>query len=180
MRIIAGTYRRRTIRVPKGNVTRPTTDRTREAIFNIVSHRLDLEQSRVLDLFAGTGSLGLEAISRGALSVHFVEQNPAVIALARENADSLDTGLPCSFERADVLSFLARGVREPFNLILADPPYDLDVLAALPDKVLPFLAPGGVFILEHDRRIFFEDHPAYEQSRPYGRTIVSIFTVPES
>lgn len=180
MRIIAGTYKRRTLKVPKGNVTRPTTDRTRESIFNIVVHRLDMPSTRVLDLFAGTGSLGLEAMSRGAESVLFVEHNSSVLAVAKENADTLDMDMACRFERSDVLSFLARGVREPFDLILADPPYELDDMAGLPDKVLPFLSPGGLFVLEHDRRIFFEEHPSFEQSRPYGRTIVSLFTVPQS
>lgn len=175
MRIIAGTYRRRIIKAPKGDLTRPTTDRTRESLFNLLEHRMDVKGARVLDLFAGSGSLGLEAISRGAAQVHFVDNNPVVLAVARENADSLDEGLPCTYERADVDKALARKSTASYDLVLADPPYDWAGMAELPDRIAPLLCAGGVFVLEHDKRIFFDRHPALDVSRPYGRTIVSIF-----
>lgn len=178
MRIIAGTYRRRTIKAPKGDLTRPTTDRTRESLFSLVEHRLPMDGAKVLDLFAGSGSLGLEAISRGAGRVHFVEHNSQVLATARENAHALDQDLPCTFERADVRTFLERRPSTCYDLIFADPPYEWDGMKDIPDRIPPFLCEGGLFVLEHDKRIFFDDHPALDVSRAYGRTIVSIFRYP--
>ncbi len=87
MRIIAGRLRRRVLRAPRGTLTRPTSDRTRESIFNLLASRLDLDGAVVLDLFAGTGALGLEAVSRGAAAVTFVELNGHVLKYTRQNAD---------------------------------------------------------------------------------------------
>ncbi len=175
MRIIAGTYRRHTLKAPSGHATRPTTDRTREALFNLVVSRLPLGEAHVLDLFAGTGALGLEAVSRGAAHVTFVEQQGAVLRYARENAEALgveDQGL---FLQQDAVAFLERYSGPPFDLIMADPPYELAAMARLPGLALPHVRPHGLFTLEHDTRIFFDEHPALETSRPYGRTIVSVF-----
>ena len=175
MRIIAGRLRRQHLRAPRGNLTRPTSDRTRESIFNLVEHRLDLQGADVLDLFAGTGALGLEAISRGAAAVTFIEQTADVLKYARQNADDLGVADACWFLRADVIRYLERYNGPAFDLILADPPYDLEAMARLPDLALPHLKPGGLFILEHDKRIHFKDHPNVDTARPYGRTIVSVF-----
>lgn len=178
MRIITGTYRRRTIKAPKGDLTRPTTDRTRESLFSLVEHRHALDGAKVLDLFAGSGALGLEAISRGAERVHFVESNPVVLDVARANAAALDDDLPCTFERADVRTFLERRPSTCYDVIFADPPYEWDGMKDIADRIPPFLCPGGLFVLEHDKRIFFDDHPSLDVSRAYGRTIVSIFRYP--
>ena len=147
-------------------------------MFSLVEHRRPLDDAKVLDLFAGSGSLGLEAISRGAQRVHFVEQNPLVLAVARENAEALDNDLPCTFERADVRAFLDRRPTSCYDVIFADPPYEWDGMKDIPDRIRPFLCPEGLFVLEHDKRIFFDDHPALDVSRAYGRTIVSIFRYP--
>ncbi len=175
MRIIAGRLRRRALRAPKGLLTRPTTDRVREALFNLIDSRLDLNGAVVLDLFAGTGSLGLEAVSRGAAAVSFVELQARVLKLTRQNAADLDVTDLCWFLRADAVSYLERYNGPPFDLILADPPYDLEALPRLPDLAVPHLKPGGLFLLEHDARLSFDDHPHLDTSRPYGRTIVSVF-----
>ncbi len=175
MRIIAGRLRRRTLRAPKGLLTRPTTDRVREAIFNLLESRLAVEGAHVLDLFAGTGSLGLEAISRGAAAVSFVEQQSKVLKVARQNAEDLAVADHCWFLRADAVAYLKRYQGPAFDLILADPPYDLEALSQLPELAVPHLKPEGLFVLEHDARLRFEDHPHLDTSRPYGRTIVSIF-----
>ena len=175
MRIIAGRLRRRVLRAPKGYLTRPTSDRTRESIFNLLTSRRDLDGARVLDLFAGTGALGLEAISRGAATAAFVEKQPHVLKFARLNADDLDVAAQCWFLRADAVAYLNRYNGPPFDIVFADPPYDLAALPDLPDLAVPHLNPDGLFVLEHDARLAFDDHPRLDVSRPYGRTIVSIF-----
>lgn len=175
MRIIAGHLRRRPLASPKGHLTRPTTDRTREAIFNLVASRLDLVGADVLDLFAGTGAIGLEAVSRGAAAVTFIEQSSQVLKFARQNAEALGVADHCTFLRADAVSYLERYGGPPYDAIFADPPYELDGLRRLPDLALPHLKSHGLFVLEHDNRLAFDDHPCLDTSRPYGRTIVSIF-----
>ena len=178
MRIIAGRLKRRTLRAPRGHLTRPTTDRTRESLFSLVESRLDLAGADVLDLFAGTGALGFEAISRGAAVVTFVEQNGAVLKVARRNAADLEVEEASVFIRSDAVAYLERYGGPPFDLILADPPYTLEALPRLPDLALPHLKPGGLFVLEHDRRHGFDDRPELDTSRPYGRTTVSVFEAP--
>ncbi len=176
MRIIAGRLRRRTLHAPTGNQTRPSTDRTREAIFNLVASRIDLEDADVLDLFAGTGALGLEAVSRGAQVATFVELDAAVLKVARRNADTLGVADSAVFVRADAVAYVRRYSGPPYSLILADPPYDLKDLAALPDLALPHVREDGLFVLEHDIHDSFDSHPHLETSRAYGKTVVSIFS----
>lgn len=176
MRIIGGRLQRRTLKSPKGHLTRPTSARTRESIFNLVESRLDLVDADVLDLFAGTGALGLEAISRGAGRVTFVETQGRVLGISRENAEDLEVDDQCWFLRADAVTYLERYSGPPFDVIFADPPYDLEEMHRMPDLGIVPLKPHGLFVLEHDSRIFFDDHPHLDTSRPYGRTIVSIFS----
>jgi 16S rRNA (guanine(966)-N(2))-methyltransferase RsmD len=175
MRIIAGRLRGRTLLAPPGHATRPTTDRVREALFNLLAARRSLEGARVLDLFAGTGALGLEALSRGAAAAVFVEAHAPTLRRARRNAEALGVAAACTFLRADAVAWLRRPAAVRFDLVFADPPYDLDALPALPDLARPHLSPGGLFALEHDARHDFASHPALVVSRPYGRTVVSIF-----
>lgn len=175
MRIIAGRLKRQSLKAPKGHLTRPTSDRTRESIFNLLESRLMLEGADVLDLFAGTGALGLEAVSRGAAAVAFVEHNSQVLKIARQNAADLGVADHCWFVRGDAIRYLERYNGPPFDVIFADPPYSLEAMARLPDLALPHVKPHGRFVLEHDKRIFFDEHPRLDTSRPYGRTIVSVF-----
>ncbi|MEX1055798.1 MAG: RsmD family RNA methyltransferase, partial [Rhodothermales bacterium] len=175
MRIISGRLARRKLVSPKGYLTRPTMSQTRESLFHLVESRMSLHDADVLDLFAGTGALGFEAISRGAASVSFVENTSKVLQYARKNAEDLDVEEYCGFIRADAVSYLERYSGRPFDLILADPPYDLPAISRLPDLALRHVKPEGLFVLEHDRRLSFNDHPALDTSRPYGRTFVSIF-----
>ena len=176
MRIIAGSLRRRALHVPPGLLTRPSTERVREAIFNLVTHRVPLQDTAVLDLFAGTGALGLEAISRGAEKVVFVESHPRVLRAARDNALQLNVAHQCTFIQQDALTYLARLKGISYDVIFADPPYTLEKMEQLPAMVIPHVKPHGRFILEHDARISFATHPLLDCSRPYGRTIVSIFS----
>ena len=179
MRIIGGKFKRHTLRSPEGDEARPTTDRSREAIFNLVQHRVNLVGANVLDLFAGTGALGLEALSRGATSVIFVDTSQRLLELARRNAAALEDDLPCTFVRQDALAFLENQVdRRPgatFDLILADPPYDWPNTSRLVDLAMKVLAPEGLFVLEHDCRIAFSEHVNLETERSYGRTHISLF-----
>lgn len=169
-------YRRRLLKSPPGKLTRPSTDRVREAMFSLVESRTVLEEGRILDLFAGTGALGLEALSRGAHSAVFVEQSPAVLRIARENARLLGADSQCTFLCADAVSFLQRTSMEPFDVVFADPPYTFPDVEALPELARSHLSEDGLFVLEHDSGKRFDDNTAgLETSRTYGRTIVSIF-----
>ncbi len=175
MRIIAGRFKRHALKAPEGHRTRPTTSRTRESLFNLVQSRMSLAGAEVMDLFAGTGALGLEAISRGAGFVTFVEMKPDVLAVARENAARLGVEAQGLFVRLDAVAFMEQYGGPAVDLIMADPPYTLEAMRRLPDLALPHLNPGGLFTLEHDTHHFFDEHPNLDTSRPYGRTIVSVF-----
>ena len=174
MRITGGAFARRTIDAPRGDRTRPTTDRVREALFSALGSRTALSGARVLDLFAGSGALGLEALSRGAAHATFVEQHAPTLAVARRNVAALGVEAQATFVRADALAYLGRAPGA-FDLVLADPPYGLAALAALPDTARPLLAPGGLLVLEHDDRHAFEHADGWRQSRTYGGTVVSLF-----
>ncbi|HEY6171082.1 MAG TPA: 16S rRNA (guanine(966)-N(2))-methyltransferase RsmD [Candidatus Kapabacteria bacterium] len=151
MRIISGTYRSRTIITPKGDATRPTTDRARESLFNILSHSFDLEGIRVLDLFAGSGAFGLESLSRGASHVTFVENDRKALEAIAANIKAFDTEDITTVIRQDVYKWLS-GASKTYDLVFADPPYDDDrTLAQLPDILFSrgLLLPNSVVICEH-------------------------------
>ena len=179
MHIIAGSLRRRRLHVPKGLRTRPTTGRVREAVFSMLESRRPLVGTSVLDLFAGTGSLGLEAISRGARSVLFVERRADVLSIARRNAVNLGVDDQCRFRCSDAIAFVSRYCGPPYDVVFADPPYDFDGLSLLLDHVMVYLAPGGYIVLEHDRRVSFASHPRIDTTRSFGSTVVSVFSQPD-
>ncbi|NVD44026.1 16S rRNA (guanine(966)-N(2))-methyltransferase RsmD [Altererythrobacter sp. HHU K3-1] len=135
MRIIAGEWRGRKLAVPKGDNTRPTADRTRETLFNMLASRLgDFEGLSVADLFAGSGALGFEALSRGARQCLFVERDPDAVAAIRNNIASLDARSRCRVEQASVLH-LAPG-KMAHDLILLDPPYGTGAGSVALDRLL--------------------------------------------
>lgn len=175
MRIIAGQYRRRTLLAPLGKETRPTTDQTREAIFNLVCARLDLNQVDVLDLFCGTGALGLEAMSRGAGSLIGIDNNTKTLAVALQNAQSLDPEMNARFLQADAYQWIKSQNKGGFQLILADPPYEHSDLERLVNASVDLLSPEGLFVLEHDRSKSFEGNAYLMVSRTYGKSAVSLF-----
>ncbi len=175
MRIIAGALRRRTISVPPGLDVRPTTDRTREAIFSMIYGRVDLSSACVLDLFAGSGALGFEAISRGAGHVTFVERSARIASVIRENAQHLNVEAQVDILIEHVERFVARANPSVYDVVLADPPYTFREVEALPDRLLGLVAPDGLLILEHDGRYDFRDHNDLIVTRAYGRTTVSLF-----
>jgi 16S rRNA (guanine966-N2)-methyltransferase len=152
VRIIAGAWRGRTIEAPPGQATRPTADRVRETLFSMLTSRLgSFEDLRVADLFAGSGALGLEALSRGAVSATFVESDAKASAVIRRNADKLGAS-----DRVQVLggSALALARAQPFDLIFADPPYGPGSGSAAAEAVVTagWLAPGGWMSVETDRK----------------------------
>jgi 16S rRNA (guanine(966)-N(2))-methyltransferase RsmD len=149
VRIIAGALKGRRLSAPRFEGVRPTSDKLRETLFNVVASRVS--GARVLDLFAGTGALGLEALSRGAAHVTFVERDPRAIAVIADNIARCGVGDRAAIVRAAV-ERAAERVAGDFDLILADPPYDLDDPAALLAAFAPRLARGGLLVLEHARR----------------------------
>lgn len=157
MRVIAGTYRSRPLTAPPGFSTRPTSDRLRETLFNVLAPRM--QDAAFLDLYAGSGAVGIEAISRGAARVAFVERAAPVLKVLRANLDRLGITQDFRIHSGNVVSFL-RGPRSgasEFNIIFLDPPYDAPaeyaaVLALLGGEASTFLAQGAVVIAEHRKK----------------------------
>jgi 16S rRNA (guanine966-N2)-methyltransferase len=143
MRIVAGSFRGRPIAAPRGRATRPTADRARQALFNVLEHAawsFSLEGARVLDLFAGSGALGLEALSRGAGFCLFVDTDDDAREAIRNNAEGLGVAPLIRFEAKDAARLGARPADQPpFSLAFLDPPYGADLLA----PALAGLAAGG-------------------------------------
>ncbi|PPK98548.1 16S rRNA (guanine966-N2)-methyltransferase [Kineococcus xinjiangensis] len=173
-RIVAGAAGGRTLRVPPGAGTRPTSDRVREALFSRLEALDVVDGARVLDLYAGSGALGLEAVSRGAASAVLVESARAAAAVARANAAAL--GLPEVRVVADrVERYLAAASPAGFDLVFADPPYPLGEqdLAAVLAALAPALAPRALVVVERSSRSPEPTWPAgweVEDSRRYGET----------
>lgn len=179
MRIISGKYRGKRLNPPAGFSARPTTDFARESLFNILATRYDFEGLHVLDLFAGTGSIGLEFASRGASSVTMVEVNYKHYDFIRNTLSSLD--LPgTKVVHTNTRTFI-RGCHSKFDIIFADPPYDLEWLAEIPDLVLGsnLLNKDSVFILEHPKGTSFTGHPLFREHRNYGSVNFSLFSEEE-
>ena len=147
MRIIAGTHRGRTLQGPPDATARPTSDSLRETLFNILGP--SVRGAAVLDAFAGTGAVGLEALSRGAARVTFIERDPRVIRVLKENIRRCGAENACAIVNRDVL---AAGVSGPFDVVFLDPPYEAKDLEAALVVAAGVVAPGGRVILEHSRR----------------------------
>ena len=191
MKIITGQYGGRRFDPPRNLSARPTTDLAKQALFNILQNRMDLEGCRALDLFSGTGSISFELLSRGAAYVVSVELGHTQQQFIQKVAEQLN--VPRNRHqliRGDVFRYLnappAMSVgasapsAAPFDLIFADPPYDLAELDKLPDLVLQpgWLAPEGIFILEHGKASDFSSHPLFQELRTYGAVHFSFFQHP--
>lgn len=182
MRIISGKYGRRRFDVPRTFRARPTTDMAKENLFNILANRVDWETTDALDLFAGTGSLGFEMLSRGARSVTAMEREEAHVAFIRQVAEVL-ADPRYRVLRLDVLKWLRHLVAAPseerpqYRVIVADPPYDMPELPELPDLVLRagLLAPDGLLVQEHSGQVRFDDRPGFVEERHYGAVHFSFF-----
>jgi 16S rRNA (guanine966-N2)-methyltransferase len=182
MRIVGGKFRGREIQGPTALSTRPTSDRVRESIFNILAHGINdftLEDARVMDLFAGTGALGLEAISRGAKFCLFVEEDASARGVIRNNTDACGVIGQCKIWRRDATDLGPSAPQSPYNLIFIDPPYDKN----LGEKALKslvnggWLAAGAIIVLEEAEKATLEDQNGLTKidQRTYGDTQVIIF-----
>jgi 16S rRNA (guanine966-N2)-methyltransferase len=177
MRIVAGKFRGARIEAPKGLDTRPTLDRVREALFNVLEHgppRFDLEGARVLDLFAGSGALGLEAISRGALFSLFVENRAEARAAIRRNVEVLGLTGATKIWRRDATKLGARGTISPFDLAFLDPPYGRGLgeqaLAAMVEGA--WLRANAIVVMEERANMDVALPAGFEKidARTYGDT----------
>ena len=171
MRIVGGRFGGRRLAAPPGRSTRPTADRVRQALFSILG---PLDGVRVLDLYAGTGALGLEALSRGAGAVTFVERDPKAVRGITANLAAL--GAEAGVVRRDALAFLRDVAGGPFELVLCDPPYSLAPRVARPLSELlpPLLSPDARIVTESDRRSPLELGLPLETERTYGDTRIAV------
>lgn len=185
MRITGGTLRSRRLVAPKGDLTRPTTDRVREALFSALIARGALPSgARVLDLYAGTGALSFDALSRGASFAVLVDKDRAAAAAIRDNAAQLGVASQVQLLHAPVdkaLSTLARGTAPAFDLVFVDPPYARVASPELSQELaqcVTWLTSDGVLVLEHGKRDPAPMVPglAWDETRAYGDTHVSLGT----
>ncbi len=176
MRIVAGTHRGSRIAAPKGTHTRPTSDRTREAVYNLVG---PVDGATVLDLFAGSGALGLEALSRGAARCVFVEADRDACRVIRENLEKLHlVGALVLCQDAFRTLRDEQAAGRVYDLVLADPPYSLweSVADRLAEAVGPVLAPGGLLVIETAARVEPQLPFDLVTSRRYGSARITLFT----
>lgn len=175
MRIIGGVLKGKTINPPTFYKARPTTDFAREGLFNVLGNEYEFEDLKVLDLFGGTGAISYEFASRGAARVWCVEMARENASFIKKEAERL--GLDnVTMVRDNVFDFLPI-CHEKFDLVFADPPYALDGLETIPDKVFAadILHPECYFILEHGDEHSFTSHPRFKKEKVYGRVHFSFF-----
>ena len=190
MRIITGKYKGRHFDIPRTFKARPTTDFAKENIFNVLNGYIDFDGCEALDLFAGTGSITLELLSRGCSSVTSIELDRDHFRFICECVKKLGTEA-CLPLRADVFRFI-KSCRQQYDFIFADPPYALKELPQIPDLVLgtssllsspstlhpspsTLLKSGGLFVFEHGKDYDFSQHPRFVEHREYGSVNFSLF-----
>jgi 16S rRNA (guanine(966)-N(2))-methyltransferase RsmD len=173
MRVIAGTARGRPLVVPRGTATRPITDRVKETLFGILGDRVI--DARALDLYAGSGSIGIEALSRGAASCDFVEHDRRAVAAIRENLERAGVADHASVHAIDVLRYLDRSADHRFELVFVDPPYEERAILAPLERLLARLAPGAAVVLKHHWRTPVPEPPglARWRERRFGETTLT-------
>lgn len=176
MRIISGKYKSRRIDVPHNITARPTTDFAKEGLFNLLNNQIDFEDIDVLDLFAGTGSIGIEFVSREARNVTSVEKSDLHCNFIRKACKELQID-NLMLIKGDVFRFL-ESTKTKFDIIFADPPYQLPQLPEIPDVIFrnQLLKPEGIFILEHSAKNNFENHTHFLSHRSYGNVNFTFFT----
>ena len=176
MRIVGGELKGRAIMPPAGYQARPTTDFAKEGLFNTLTNELDFEDISVLDLFSGTGSISYEFASRGCKDIIAVEMNPANAAFIKKTVSSLKLNRAIQVVHHNVFDFFGICTKK-FDVIFADPPYAIEGLDTIPDKVFSreILKEDGLLILEHPATYSFEGHPAFIKERKYGNVHFSYF-----
>jgi len=177
MRIIGGKFGSRRFNPPANNwPTRPTTDYAKEALYNILQNKIDFEETKMLDLFGGTGNHCYEFLSRGSQDVTYVDKFGKCVAFVRKTAEELKVEDDLRVIKSDVFRFI-KSCEEQFDFIFADPPYHLKTLSQLPDLILEndLLADEGILVVEHDNQNSFEDHSRFIDVRKYGGCMFSFF-----
>lgn len=178
MRITTGRFKGRTLSTVKDLTVRPATDRVRQTVFNVLMHRMPLEGIRVLDLFAGSGSLGIEALSRGATHATFVDSNVNALAYLESNLEALGCDAEATVLQMDSLAYL-RQADGPYDLIFADPPYAYEATGEIPAAIASrsLLAADGYLVIEHARPQQFVPPAEYAVGpvKQFGRTVVTFF-----
>ena len=177
MRIIGGKFKGRRFNPPAKNwPTRPTTDFSKEGLFNILNNNWDFEDMKVLDLFGGTGNHSYEFISRGCEDVTYVDKFGGCVAFVKKTAQILDIEDKIKIVKADVFKFIEK-TQNKYDYIFAGPPYPLPRIDEIPDLIFKYqlLAEDGWFVMEHNSNHDFKDHPQYFDERHYGGTIFSFF-----
>lgn len=175
MRIIAGKFGRRRLKTPKNLLLRPTTDIAKEGLFNILNNRIYFDEQKVLDLFAGTGSISFEFISREAEQVTCVENNLIHFKFITSVKNDLEMDNLIAL-KTDVFKFLGFN-KQSYSLIFADPPFELAHIETLPIIIFKgqHLTDGGLFILEHSDKHNFEKYEHFSEVRKYGKVHFSFF-----
>ncbi|MDR0972279.1 MAG: 16S rRNA (guanine(966)-N(2))-methyltransferase RsmD [Bacteroidales bacterium] len=175
MRIISGYLKGRRLNVPNNLPIRPTTDLAKESLFNILRNEITFEDVTTLDLFAGTGSISFEFISRGVKQATTVDINPKCIDFIKKTSQQLNINNLFALKN-DVFVFFGRS-QLSFDLVFCDPPYDLKQIDKIPDLVLKsFVKPNGLFILEHSKEHSFKEHPCFKEQRNYGKVNFTFFS----
>jgi len=177
MRIIAGDFRGRLLQSVRDLSVRPTTDRAKQTIFDILTNRISFVGLDVLDLFAGSGSLGLEAVSRGIKTVTFIDKSRKSIGVLEKNIASLGCEAQCSVYQADVFWYL-KNIHKTFDLIFVDPPYSLENIGTLPNAIYDSgsVHESTYIVMEHSKQsAIMLDEQKYEiLKKPFGQTTVLI------
>lgn len=173
MRVIAGTAGGRPLVAPRGAHTRPITDRVKETLFGILADRV--MDACVLDLYAGSGSVGIEALSRGAASCDFVEHDRRAIAAIRENLARAGVAEHAAVHAMDVMRYLERSEDGPFGLVFVDPPYEERAILAPLERLVTRLAPGATVVVKHHWRTPIPGQPglARWRERRFGETTLT-------
>lgn len=178
MRIVAGNLRGRRLNPPTNIQVRPTTDLAKESLFNILRNKMDFSSCNALDLFCGTGGISFEFVSRGIRSVTSVDVNPKCIAFINKMKDKFQVDNIFTI-RSDAFVFLSRSKMQ-FDVVFADPPYDMDNFDLVPELVLKtFVKPGGLFILEHAKEHSYTENVYFSEQRNYGKVNFTFFKIPE-
>lgn len=179
MRIISGKFKSRTIKTPPEKFTRPTTDKVKESLFNMLVNSYKFEGTSVLDIYAGSGSLGLEALSRGAEFIHFVELNYRVFRVLSGNIKSLDAEKDCRIFKTSAEKFTSAPAKTSYDFIFADPPFLNDDVHKAVDNILKngFLAESGVMIIERSIQTEIKDKEAFgrEPFRRLGDSLIYLW-----
>ncbi len=177
MRIISGKYKGRRIMAPKNLPIRPTTDKAKEALFNILQNRYHLPELKVLDLFTGSGGIAYEFASRGSKDIQAVDNHYPVIKFVKKISKEFD--FPIKAIKYDSKRFLEK-TTDQYDIIFADPPYSFspEELKEMIDIAMKrnLLKKDGIFIMEHIDRYKFDEHPHFKESRKYGLSMFSFFS----